>query len=189
MGQYYNIAFKREGDATPTVNDRKYKGSDYVMAKLMEHGYLETNICQAVACMLADGKTRLAWVGDYAADGELRKITAGDLNYNMVWCDHDHLHLHEFNEYKFDYNGKFLVNHTKGVYISFDAWMKTHYKAGWCTICPFVILTAVGNGRGGGDYHGTNEDRAGAWAWDELSIEDTPPEGFVLDDFDSFQYE
>ena len=87
MGQYYKVVFKTGDSTTATVNKRKYKGGDYVFAKLMEHGYLENNLCKAVAAMLAKGKTRLAWVGDYSEDDELRSITTEDLNYDMVWGD------------------------------------------------------------------------------------------------------
>jgi hypothetical protein len=180
MGQYYKVAFKREGDRTATVNDRKYKGSDYVFAKLLEHGYLENKFCKAVAAMLAKGKTRLAWVGDYSEDDELRKITTEDLNYDMVWGDRDN--FHEFPLSRFGYKGKYLVNWTKGVYISFDLWKKHYEKDEW-PLCPFAILTAIGNGRGGGDYDGTEMDRVGEWAWDEISIEKKPPVGFKLLDF------
>ena len=50
-------------------------------------------------------------------------------------------------------------------------------------ICPFAVLTAIGNGRGGGDYDGIEMDMVGAWAWDEIAITKKIPEGFKLLDF------
>lgn len=48
---------------------------------------------------------------------------------------------------------------------------------------PLPILTCIGNGLGGDDYHSPTDDSTdeyiGAWAWDEISIEDKPIEGFT----------
>ena len=176
MGQYYKIAFKT-GDNKAVVNDRKYTGSDYIMAKLMEHSYLGNTLCKAVANVLTEGKTRLAWIGDYAEDDEVKAATNGELDMKEVW---DTEHGHEFKKRDFDYSHKFLVNHTKGVYISLDDYVAKS-RSEW-RICPFSLLTAIGNGRGGGDYYGENEDRVGTWAWDEISIEDREPEGLEKHD-------
>ena len=119
-------------------------------------------------------------MGDYSEDDELRKITTEDLNYDMVWGDRDN--FHEFPAPRFGYKGKYLVNWSKGVYISFDLWKKHYEKDEW-PLCPFAILTAIGNGRGGGDYEGIEMDRVGEWAWDEISIEKKPPVGFKLLNF------
>ena len=35
---------------------------------------------------------------------------------------------------------------------------------------PLPLLTAVGNGRGGGDYAGINADKIGSWAFDVLEV-------------------
>ena len=184
MGQYYFVAFKR-GDGKAVVNERKYKNSPYVGAKMMEHSYIGNWFMDAVARdIFKNGRTRIAWVGDYAEDDELRKITNGDVDYDMVWGDHDHEHC--FGTHRFGYKGKFLVNHTKRVYISYDKWAK-HYKSNkdynGFILNPLSILTAIGNGRGGGDYGGTNEDKVGTWAWDEISVETKAPLGYKLEDF------
>ena len=43
-------------------------------------------------------------------------------------------------------------------------------------INPLSLLTAVGNGKGCGDYFGLNSCDIGIWAWDIISIEDEIPE-------------
>ena len=186
MGQYYKVVFKREQDAKPIVNDRKVNGQDYIMAKLMEHGYMLNPLCMSVAKMLEDGKCRLAWVGDYA-DEDVEKVTGGELKYEDVWGG-DVNETHVFRSAKnFSYGGKYLVNHTKKEYISFDRYVNRHValkgvedeESKWM-LSPFTILTAVGNGQGGGDYFGLEMKRVGSWAWDEISIERTVPEGFTL---------
>lgn len=43
---------------------------------------------------------------------------------------------------------------------------------------PLPLLTAVGNGLGGGDYYGINKDQVGGWAWCTISVEDDIPVGY-----------
>ena len=40
---------------------------------------------------------------------------------------------------------------------------------------PLSLLTAEGNGRGGGDYNGPNMDMVGTWARDVISMENEAP--------------
>jgi hypothetical protein len=58
-------------------------------------------------------------------------------------------------------------------------------KDGWI-LHPLALLTAVGNGKGGGDYYGPNESDLATWVWDEVSIEDTIPEGYSKEEEYSF---
>lgn len=46
-------------------------------------------------------------------------------------------------------------------------------------IHPLPLLTAEGNGRGGGDYHGAHETLVGSWARDVISIEKELPVGYT----------
>lgn len=179
MGQYYRVAIKPDGSDIK-VNSRKEFWGNYVGLKLMEHAYLHNGLVQAVGAMLHKGKCRVAWVGDYAEDEELKGLTNGELDYGMVWKD-DVLKS-PFDEVDFGFAGKFLVNRTKGLYLSFDE----HSEKSGQDICPFALLTAVGNGRGGGDYCGTNQDIVGSWCWDELSIVDEEPKDGGLTKMDVF---
>lgn len=43
---------------------------------------------------------------------------------------------------------------------------------------PLPLLTAIGNGQGGGDYYGINQSVVGKWFWDELSISTSAPEEY-----------
>jgi len=185
MGQYYAIAFK---DANGIhTNDRKVEGDGYCMAKLMEHSYFGVYIVDSVAKQLEDTDTRLAWVGDYANEiekqddgtevGEVEKATNFDISHKDVWADNPKNPM-VFNRVEFDYGGKYLVNHDKKVYISFDNYLKDkNPKEDW-VINPIPLLTVIGNGRGGGDYEGTNMEYVGSWIWDLLSIEKEIPEGY-----------
>ena len=44
---------------------------------------------------------------------------------------------------------------------------------------PLALLTAEGNGRGGGDYEGTNMELIGSWSRDFISVSPNKP----TDDF------
>lgn len=179
MGQYYRVAVKPDGQDVK-VNSRKEFGGNYVGLKLMEHAYLRNGLCKSVAAMLSTCPCRVAWVGDYAEDEELKGLTNGELHYGMVWKE-DGL-KYPFDEWDFSFAGKFLVNRTKGLYLSFDE----HSEKCGQDICPFALLTAVGNGRGGGDYCGTSQDSVGSWCWDDLSIVDEEPKDGGLTKTDVF---
>jgi hypothetical protein len=46
-------------------------------------------------------------------------------------------------------------------------------------IHPLPLLTADGNGRGGGDYNGEGIDHVGTWARDRISLMKEIPEDFT----------
>ena len=48
---------------------------------------------------------------------------------------------------------------------------------GWM-IHPLSLLTASGNGRGGGDYRGHNKHLVGLWAGDVISSDSKVPQGY-----------
>lgn len=189
MGQYYKIGMKINGQVIS--NDRKYTDSDYVMAKLMEHSYIGNWLLDSVAAAIYkencehNEPVRLAWVGDYADEDngkEVSNITNGELTYDNVWGGNPLTPNHVFNRVKhFGYHNRFLVNLDKKVYISFDWYLKyakENHKDTGLIINPISLLTAIGNGRGGGDYSGTHEDLVGSWAWDRITITDKAPAGF-----------
>lgn len=176
MGQYYRIAY-RHLDGEAVINNRNVEGLGYIGAKLMEHSWLEGGLIMAVANEMYQHPMFLAWVGDYAENDEIIEATGG-LDYKKVWEKQDY--EHQLPKKDFDFTGKYLCNHSKACYISFDYYLRTS-QADWrgATICPFSLLTAIGNGRGGGDYSSDiNIQEVGTWAWDLISIEDTPPKGY-----------
>jgi len=107
-------------------------------------------------------KSRLVWAGDYA-DNE----PGSDMNvYQLSEGKRRKEYSHNTSAYRF------IVNHTKKQYVA---------KGNSVNLLP--ILTAEGNGRGGGDYYGTIP--AGSWARDVISMEEVGPEEFemlIMDD-------
>ena len=178
MGQYYRICMKSRGRLV--VNNRRYTGSGFVSAKLTEHSYLRNYLTSSVAFAIEGSPARIMWVGDYAEKSEIRKLTNRHLSLGRIWGDGVNVD-HEFPfRGEFDYAGKFLVNHTKKLAISYDDYTKlSGGKAVFgYTIDPLPLLTAVGNGRGSGDYHGPCEEKVGTWAWDRLEIVSEKPDGY-----------
>jgi hypothetical protein len=97
----------------------------------------------------------------------METISDNDANlYNMA--SEDKVMNNEINQEYKDKPYRYIVNHTKKQYTDKDA---EHFH-------PLPLLTAEGNGRGGGDYRGLNEDKIGIWARDVISIEKAAPEGY-----------
>lgn len=170
MGQYYRIAYD---DGKLNINNRKVVGDGYSLAKLMEHSYFGNSLMDSMSSVIYKNPTRVIWVGDYADEGdEVSDATSGDVEYDDVWGDDANLN-DGIKRAEFDYRGKYLTNHTKGVYISFDKYLAGNDQE----IHPLSILTCIGNGRGSGDYEGSNMEYVGTWAWDEIEIVDDAPDG------------
>lgn len=166
MGQYYNIVIQEKGQKKVHVYDRMIDG-EYTMAKLMEHSWYLNPMVNAIAEKLYNTPSRIAWVGDYAKDkGDNLTL------YKHAWerTNNDFEHL---NTTPFVLGGKMLINHDKKLIL--DCWkyltdvLHLAKNDDWVPH-PLPLLTALGNGRGGGDYHGINEDKVGCWAWDMLEI-------------------
>lgn len=164
MGQYYNIIIKKVGEKKVHTFDRHING-EYTMAKLMEHSWYLNDMVNSVSEKLYKTPSHIAWVGDYAS-GE-----AGDNEslYKQAWKRKAYEML---NKTEFTLNNKYLINHTKKLILDCWEYLCKCIKAneeGWVPH-PLPLLTALGNGRGGGDYRGMNNDKVGSWAWDVLEI-------------------
>ena len=80
----------------------------------------------------------------------------------------------------FTLDHKFLLNHDTKEFVDLDDYKeKSVDNDGW-TIHPLPLLTAVGNDRGSGDFHEGNigYEFVGLWAWNLISISDTPPKSY-----------
>ncbi len=155
-------------------------------SKLTEHAFQDSSLMILVESLLAPSgifyKTRLVWAGDYAdcepgMDENLYKL-----------CD-DTKRWSELNLFK-NYDTAqhpFIVNHTLKRFIDkrkmpkYTLWPRTDHSA-YNTpvqIHPLALLTAEGNGRGGGDYRGKNEALCGTWARHLISVEKEAPVGYT----------
>ena len=182
MGQYYRpILTKVNGEQT--VYNREVDG-EYTMAKLTEHSWWRNEFVSTITKMLFENPMKVVWVGDYADTGEeVNNLTAADLEMFCIkaWRregEHDNSVGVTKDELLLD--DLFLVNHTKGIALDCSKYKAQSERDGWC-IHPLPLLTAIGNGQGGGDYHrGTDLENVGAWANDRISVESSIPDDYSL---------
>jgi hypothetical protein len=165
MGQYYLVVILAE--KSDKENIRTYLDASMYDngVKLVEHSYMNNNFMKIVENLIGPNgmfyRSRLVWAGDYA-DAEPNS----EKNLHSM-CD---------TKDPFVYRGElasytYIVNHTKKVYIK---------KSG--DVHPLPLLTAEGNGRGGGDYHdGSNMEMVGTWARDVISMENEAPEYTLIE--------
>lgn len=167
MGQYYMaviLAEKSEKEYIRTfLNPQMYNNG----SKLTEHSYIGNNFIKVVENLIGPSgmfyKSRLVWAGDYA-DPE-----PNSENNLYMMCETKTPFVS--TEPIVSYN--YIVNHTKKIYIK-----KNNDIYG---IHPLPLLTAEGNGRGGGDYDGPNMDMVGTWARDVISMEKDAPDYTLIE--------
>ena len=168
MGQYYKVIILAENGVCKKDYIRFYIDL-WCGMKLLEHSYLKNDFVNTIEYLLSPNgsfyKSRIVWAGDYAdvekdSNANLYHITDGDDESDKVYRPKPMILEPEYI---------YIVNHTKKQFID-----KTKYLI----IHPLPLITAEGNGRGGGDYHGSNEELVGSWARDVISIEKEVPEGF-----------
>ncbi len=177
-------------------------------AKLMEHSYVHNGFVGAAMRMIdlfdKDKKgVKFAWVGDYAdrkdtsvyplqtikkerEDGSIYYDTEGGVDLHEMgyaWmCNDDEKNERDSDQYaelKSQikthelYQYRYIINWTKREFVAVPKFKKDSW-----IIHPLPILTADGNGRGGGDYHVENQDGTekenakfvGTWAYDRISV-------------------
>jgi len=179
MGQYYH----------PISRDKKqylYSHTYDSGLKLMEHSWLKSEFVNAVMTLLKEGgewfKTSIVWAGDYADKGkhltseQIKKYQRANPLEEGNKYDNTPTLYDYVNEFGLEIKpkvpkgviGKYIVNHTKKQIVSLKQLPKD--TDGW-TVHPLPLLTACGNGRGGGDFGGDN-DFVGTWSGDVISVQD-----------------
>ena len=173
MGQYY---------VAVNASNMEWVDSGDNGAKLMEHSYIGNLFVEAVEFLLIDdgegnkgrwSGNRIVWAGDYANSEPME----GNNLYSLVQ-EKDKLKMlieavPENYHYLVNWDKKQFVDKTKCNPVN-GVWNITDMK-----IHPLPLLTADGNGRGGGDYNGENIDYVGTWARDRISLMKEIPEDFT----------
>lgn len=182
MGQYYIAVIL--GPQPEHKGDREFIRawvSSYSYgcgAKLMEHSYIGNGFTNSVERLLspegAFWKSRFVWAGDYADPEEEDK----ENTTLHAMTNEEHEGKEETpNGESLSCEYSFIVNHTKKQYVDKS---KVIEDSRGFRIHPLPLLTAEGNGRGGGDYSGSHEDLVGSWARDVISVEKKIPNGYTL---------
>ena len=80
------------------------------------------------------------------------------------------------------YYSQYFVNHSKKQYLDMKRYTEQTNESDpiFRKYHPLPLLTAEGNGRGGGDYFGSEIEKVGIWARDVVSFENQIPDGFGL---------
>ncbi len=181
MGQYYRAILGDKFGLDCKVFDRSVDG-EYTLAKLMEHSWWLNPFCNSFAENLYKKEGRVIWCGDYAGED-------GDFDFNLnsafyvpsykeIWGET--VKLYGCQSTNFTLDDKFLLNHDTKEFIDLNEYKeKSRDNGGWI-IHPLPLLTAVGNDRGGGDFHEGNigYECVGRWAWHLISFSDKVPKTY-----------
>ena len=202
MGQYYKPTVEKDGEVSVFYSHDYDNG-----LKLMEHSYIGNDFVNAVSTKILKSPGRVAWIGDYSNSGAdeygddpyEKKLPYESFvkMYEKAWGEHEEYpHPAPAPILEDDCNGMYLVNHDIKCYIALEDYVKANkwtergvWKDGkidesetydMC-VHPLPLLTACGNGRGGGDYFAQYPDYEfiGTWAFDLLEITDEKPEEYT----------
>lgn len=163
MGQYYNSVLQNQKGEFKSYYPFSSK-------KLTEHSYFFNYYVNSICLKLLNKPHKVAWVGDSAKSEELNQF----------------IENREYKERKIKVGTKknfmehLLINHTKKQFIDLTDYYNENVsnyfiqgrKNNW-VIHPLPLLTAVGNGLGGGDYYGDkaiNKSMVGIWAGDLIEV-------------------
>lgn len=192
MGQYYQ-AYLKHCDTGKEKIFNTYIDGEYVGSKLMEHSWIGNHWVDSISCCLFKRKGQLAWVGDYAEASDFPKEHQ-DLITRVLsaWEDdedadfpQDIPQIKHLRSVEINWNDKAFVNHTKKEYfLMYDYINNCTDGQNWCPH-PVSLLTAIGNGAGGGDYYGENNKDIGCWALDIVEVlpDNEIPDGYTKRNF------
>ncbi len=173
MGQYYR-AITKDCEGNITTYNRRVNG-EYTFAKLMEHSWWNNPFVCTMTKKLYHNPMQVAWVGDYSDE----ESANGETNlYDFAWSAEGDEKAVGVERDELSLDGKYLVNHTKKLYLDCNAYSSRSKDKRGDIIHPLPLLTAIGNGHGGGDYYGKNRKDVGSWCYDLISVEDVPSEGY-----------
>ena len=167
MGQYFKGIILDDKNNIKVAMKPRYFNED---AKLTEFSYFDNDFLGYFMSNIYQKPKRVVFAGDYA-----NKEENGKTLYKMAETIED-----KFTKRTFSFNFPdvfssdlgYLVNHDKKLFINlypYQCYNSFH---------PLPILTSEGNGEGTGDYYGENEELAGTWARDLISLEESKPTDF-----------
>lgn len=170
MGQYYVGIIENKRGLKKFHPHNFQEGS-----KLMEHCYFRA-VANNAAKALLNNPSKVYWVGDYSGPNDFCDKETYEKVFTLAHVSYDNTGEKPSGEAAIDWSKNWnLVNHTKHQFLNLNKAKDTKDA-----LNPLVLLTTIGNGRGGGDYcNSRDEDMVGIWAGDLLEISEKVPEGYT----------
>jgi len=175
MGQYYKPVIKRGSELK-----RAYSHDFSNGLKLTEHSYIGNNFVNVIANEILENPAQLYWCGDYAEEYDFKSPEVFKEIMDYAW-GYDYPNeagttIENPNE-EFDWSKDwYYINETKKEYLLMP-------KQGDWVFNPISLLTALGNGRGGGDYcNEENQYYVGIWAGDVVCLSQEKPTDKIYKD-------
>lgn len=172
MGQYYKPVILAANKKT--VLKWMYSHSFGNGLKLMEHSWIGNGFVSTFQTLIKDNPQRVCWAGDYADNCK-------DRESNLYHRCKESL---EVKPTETTEEIRYVINHSKKQFVDTtkcpvsDTWTDPATgKVYTYKVHPLPLLTCEGNGRGGGDFHGSNK-YVGTWARDLISVSDTKPSDY-----------
>lgn len=184
MGQYYDVINLDKKERLELTDDE----SDLSCAKLWDF-YKAYWYEYAIQNLLASRwkGDNVILLGDYANNAledcwdrncpEYFPVTTYYLlqkikrEYNL---DNIEDEIYEWPEINYDYSShgyRYVYNHLAKQYFDYDHIFEYACEHDSFAYCPLILLLAVGNGCGNGDYHHANQNLVGSWAMSSRYIE------------------
>lgn len=154
MGQYYMPVLQEERKLYRVYSHDFDNGF-----KLTEHSYIGNKFVNVVCNYIVDNPVNLWWCGDYAEESDFENEKEFKRIYDYAWTreENGRTTIPEPNT-DFDWSKQwYFVNETKKEFVKMPKQKEEEYDLTYNCVS---LLTAVGNGRGGGDY----------WREDMLSV-------------------
>lgn len=191
MGQYYFPILLDKTKTRPLFYAYSHDFGNGL--KLMEHSWMKNDFVRFIEHLLMQQPFNLAWCGDYAegeklTETELKKYSQKNNDYMSVdvlrekglnlqdLCDYvgtKLIHNKERDVKPSDSRGiapltaKYLINYDKKEFCD----KSKIPNVDGCQVHPLPLLTAEGNGQGGGDYFSDNGiEFVGTWARDLIGV-------------------
>lgn len=159
--QYYGYPFVWVGDyADDKFNTNVFELAkqyidDFIKVNAEKQGYVRENDSTFSKFMKYDSGDRIILSAMKDEDDFAEKYSYEEVGGNQL-----------------DY--KYILNLTKKEYVKIPEYNENEW-----TMHPLPLLCVDGNGRGGGDYSGSDMYKVGIWAYDKIGISNEIPNGFT----------
>ena len=193
MGQYYTALVVDEQNHVAKLSPGEFDS----LCKLTEHSWISNPFTNAVYSLIRNRRRKVAWVGDYS----LKPYDPKEDTYAQALPFREFSALYEIAQgasdvpslkrgvfFKQDIEclmystrGMYLLNHSQSLYIDLKEYIRRSTDTeGWC-LSPLPLLTACGNGRGGGDFYEGHcgFEHVGTWAFDWVEYTAQVPDGYT----------